>query len=80
MDPLMELCQQNIAKGSQLLLDDPWIQANSEVESYSCMGECSLCAARFFAFVEGEKITADSPEALLHEAKRALQAWQAEYQ
>jgi len=78
MNPLIECCEQNLAKGSELLLSDDYINQNGDVISYSCMNECVLCAQTYFVLFEGERITGDTPEELLLKVKKAIELWQEE--
>ncbi|KAF1298311.1 hypothetical protein BAU15_13610 [Enterococcus sp. JM4C] len=79
MDPLLEFCEQNLAQGSQLILEDTAVTSQVEILTYSCMNECTLCAQKNFAFFEGERLVADSPEALKEEILKAVKSWQEEY-
>lgn len=78
MNPLVECCEQNLAKGGQIVVDDPFIEANSDVVTYSCMNECVLCAQTFYVLFEGERITGETPEQLVLAVKQAIVAWQEE--
>lgn len=78
MNPLIECCEQNLAKGAELLLSDPFIEENGDVISYSCMNECVLCAQTYFVLFEGERITGETPEDLVVNIKKALVLWQEE--
>ena len=78
MNPLIECCEQNLAKGAELLLSDPFIEENGDVISYSCMNECVLCAQTYFVLFEGERITGTTPEELVENTKKAIMLWQEE--
>lgn len=78
MNPLIECCEQNLAKGGDLLLGDSFIEENSDVITYSCMNECILCAQNFFVLFEGERIIGDTPEKLVENIKKAITNWQEE--
>ncbi|ALS35866.1 uncharacterized protein YuzB (UPF0349 family) [Enterococcus rotai] len=78
MNPLIECCEQNLAKGAELLLSDPFIEENGDVISYSCMNECVLCAQTYFVLFEGERITGTTPEELVENTKKAIILWQEE--
>ncbi|EOI00199.1 hypothetical protein UAW_00214 [Enterococcus haemoperoxidus ATCC BAA-382] len=78
MNPLIECCEQNLAKGAELLLSDPFIEENGDVISYSCMNECVLCAQTYFVLFEGERITGETPEELVLNIKKAIVLWQEE--
>lgn len=78
MNPLIECCEQNLAKGAELLLSDPFIEENGDVISYSCMNECVLCAQTYFVLFEGERITGTTPEEMVENTKKAIILWQEE--
>ncbi|MFK4567551.1 DUF1450 domain-containing protein [Enterococcus sp. UD-01] len=78
MNPLIECCEQNLAKGGDLLLEDAFIEENTDVVTYSCMNECVLCAQTFFVLFEGERIVGETPEALVENIKKAILLWQEE--
>lgn len=78
MNPLIECCEQNLAKGAELLLNDSFIEENGDVISYSCMNECVLCAQTFFVLFEGERIIGETPEQLVENVKKAIVTWQEE--
>lgn len=80
MNPLVECCEQNIAKGENKLSDDPFIQQHADLVTYSCMNECVLCAQTFFALVEGERLTAATVEELIEKIKLAVIEWYNEMQ
>lgn len=76
MNPLIECCEQNLAKGAELLMNDPFIEENGDIVSYSCMNECVLCAQTFFILFEGERIVGRTPEELVENVKKAILLWQ----
>ena len=78
MNPLIECCEQNLAKGGDLLLEDVFIEENTDVVTYSCMNECVLCAQTFFVLFEGERIVGETPEALVENINKAILLWQEE--
>ncbi|WP_321387357.1 DUF1450 domain-containing protein [uncultured Enterococcus sp.] len=78
MNPLIECCEQNLSKGNFALSDDAYIQENGDLVTYSCMNECVLCAQTFYALVEGERITGETPEELIVKVKAAINCWQNE--
>ncbi|MGC6769577.1 DUF1450 domain-containing protein [Enterococcus sp. LJL128] len=78
MNPLIECCEQNLAKGGSLLLENPFINENSDLITYSCINECVLCAQSFYVLFEGERISGQTPEELLEKVKEAIYQWQNE--
>lgn len=78
MKPLIECCEQNLAKGGEQLLNDSFIEENGDIITYSCMNECVLCGQTFFVLFEGERIISDTPEKLVENIKKAMLRWQEE--
>ena len=78
MEPLIEYCEQNLAKGTELLLSDNEISENSDTVTYSCMNECALCAQTYFALFEGERLPGETPEILREKIKIAISDWKEE--
>ncbi|MBP2100740.1 DUF1450 domain-containing protein [Enterococcus rivorum] len=78
MNPLIECCEQNLAKNNQSLFSDEFINVNADVVTYSCMNQCSLCARNNYALFEGELIIAESSEELIEKLKVMILAWQKE--
>lgn len=64
MNPLVEFCISNIAKGAQetydILINDP----NIDVIDYGCLSNCTLCESTLYALVNGDIVEADTPEEL----------------
>lgn len=64
LNPLVEFCISNLAKGAQetydILENDPDI----DVLEYGCLSYCSLCDQTFYALVNGDVVEADTPEEL----------------
>ncbi|MBL1228951.1 DUF1450 domain-containing protein [Enterococcus sp. BWB1-3] len=78
MNPLIECCEQNLAKGAAALLEDSFIQQNADVVTYSCMNECVLCAQTYYVLFEGERISDQSTEHLTEKVKQAIIDWHKE--
>ena len=78
MNPLIECCEQNIAKGMDEVVSDNEISENSDMVTYSCMNECALCARTYFALVEGEEVTGETPVVLREKMKQVISSWKEE--
>lgn len=79
MFPLVEFCESNINQGSHVAVDALEQRDDVEVMTYGCMSECSLCAKLFFCMFEGERISAETPAALLTKIEHAIDEWHAEF-
>jgi uncharacterized protein YuzB (UPF0349 family) len=64
LNPLVEFCISNLAKGAQetyeILEKDP----NIDVLEYGCLSYCTICDQTFYALVNGDIVQADSPKEL----------------
>lgn len=79
MFPLVEFCQTNLAHGTQMVLDAVEMMEEVDVMVSSCLSECSYCAQRPFCIFEGERLGAETPEALLLLVQQSIHEWQEEY-
>ncbi|WP_257349579.1 YuzB family protein [Pseudalkalibacillus decolorationis] len=65
MRPIIEFCVSNLANGSQrareILDRDP----NLDVIEYGCLGNCGLCFRSPYALVNGEHVSAETPDELV---------------
>ncbi|WP_424163187.1 YuzB family protein [Bacillus amyloliquefaciens] len=65
MNPMIEFCVSNLARGSQkareILEKDP----NLDVLEYGCLSYCGKCMESLFALVNGEVVTGDTPAELV---------------
>lgn len=64
MNPMVEFCVSNLAKGAQetfeILEKDPDI----DVLEYGCLSYCSKCDNAFYAIVNGEIVEAETVQEL----------------
>lgn len=64
MNPLVEFCISNLAKGAQETYDILENDPNIDVLEYGCLSYCSLCEGTLYALVNGDIVEADTPEEL----------------
>ncbi|WP_077624954.1 YuzB family protein [Sediminibacillus massiliensis] len=65
MNPIIEFCVNNLASGSQKAMQELEKDPDLDVIEYGCTSFCGICAQSLFAIVNGEPVTADSPEELV---------------
>ncbi|MBM7694699.1 uncharacterized protein YuzB (UPF0349 family) [Peribacillus deserti] len=65
MQPIIEFCISNLASGSQEALEKLERDPDLDIVEYGCLGYCGKCAASFFALVNGEVVTGESPDELV---------------
>lgn len=64
MNPLVEFCISNLAKGAQSTYDILENDPDIDVLEYGCLSYCSLCDQTLYALVNGDVVEADTPEEL----------------
>ncbi len=65
IQPIIEFCVSNLASGSQKALEKLEKDPNLDIIEYGCLGYCGKCAQSLFALVNGEIVTAETPEQLV---------------
>ncbi|KAA0561150.1 DUF1450 domain-containing protein [Bacillus sp. CH30_1T] len=65
LKPIIEFCISNLASGAQKALEILERDPNLDVIEYGCLGYCGKCAQSFYALVNGEVVTGDTPEELV---------------
>ncbi|WP_053218773.1 YuzB family protein [Virgibacillus senegalensis] len=73
LNPTIEFCINNIVSGSQKAMEeldkDPYL----DVLEYGCTSFCGICSQYLVAIVNGEPVTADSPEELVDKVYQYLE-------
>jgi len=64
MNPIVEFCISNLAKGSQSVFDELSNDPNIDVLDYGCLTYCGQCNDSLYALVNGDIVTGDTPELL----------------
>jgi len=74
MKPLVEFCASNVSSYSketmERLENDPELDA--DVLEYGCLGYCGECYMAPFALVNGDFVTAETPQELFAKIKQQL--------
>lgn len=74
MKPLVEFCSSNVSSYSKMVVaaleNDP--ELDVDVMEYGCLGHCGECYMAPFALVNGDFVTAATPEELLEKIKTKL--------
>ncbi|PLR92629.1 YuzB family protein [Bacillus sp. T33-2] len=70
--PIIEFCISNLASGSQSALERLEKDPNLDIIEYGCLGYCGKCARSLYALVNGEPVSADTPEKLVEEIYKYL--------
>jgi uncharacterized protein YuzB (UPF0349 family) len=63
--PIVEFCISNLANGAQKALEQLERDPNLDIIEYGCLSYCGKCARSLFALVDGEPVTAETPEQLV---------------
>ena len=65
MNPIIEFCISNLGAGGyeamQVLEQDPEL----DIVEYGCLDHCGLCAETIYALVNGDVVTAETPDQLV---------------
>ncbi|WP_414043657.1 YuzB family protein [Macrococcus animalis] len=64
MNPIVEFCISNLAKGSQSVFDELSNDPNIDVLDYGCLTYCGQCSESLYALVNGDIVTGDTPDLL----------------
>lgn len=64
MNPIVEFCISNLAKGSQVVFDELSQDDNIDVLEYGCLTYCGMCNESLYALVNGDVVKGDTPEVL----------------
>lgn len=65
MRPIIEFCISNLANGAQRALEQLERDPNLDIIEYGCLSYCGKCARSLYALVNGEPVSADSPDELV---------------
>ncbi|UQZ33298.1 UDP-N-acetylmuramoylalanine--D-glutamate ligase [Paenibacillus sp. PK3_47] len=78
MRPIIEFCASNIGHGTEQLKNKLEQNPDYDVVEYGCLNNCGECYLQPFVMVDGEIITADTPEELEAAVEAAIkeqEAW-----
>ncbi|MBM4760729.1 YuzB family protein [Bacillus sp. B15-48] len=73
MRPIIEFCISNLANGAQKALEVLERDPNLDIIEYGCLSNCGKCAKSLYALVNGEPVSADTPEMLVERIYRHLE-------
>jgi uncharacterized protein YuzB (UPF0349 family) len=65
MRPIIEFCISNLANGAQRALEQLERDPNLDIIEYGCLSYCGKCTRSLYALVNGEPVSADSPDELV---------------
>jgi len=72
MRPIIEFCISNLANGAQKSREQLERDPNLDIIEYGCLSYCGKCARSLYALVNGEPVSADSPDELVEKIYRYL--------
>jgi uncharacterized protein YuzB (UPF0349 family) len=73
MRPIIEFCISNLANGAQRALEQLERDPNLDIIEYGCLSYCGKCARSLYALVNGEPVSADSPDELVEKVYQYLE-------
>ncbi|UXR78827.1 MULTISPECIES: YuzB family protein [unclassified Staphylococcus] len=65
MNPIVEFCISNLARGSQVVFDTLDKDPNVDVLDYGCLQNCGICSSGLYALVNGDIVEGETPDELL---------------
>lgn len=65
MNPIIEFCMSNLGMGGYVALEILEEDPNLDIIEYGCLDHCELCAETLYALVNGDVVTAETPEKLV---------------
>lgn len=65
MNPIVEFCISNLAKGGQVVFDTLEQDPNIDCLDYGCLTYCGQCSDSLYALVNGDMVTGETPDELL---------------
>ncbi|WP_458412024.1 YuzB family protein [Schinkia sp. CFF1] len=72
INPLIEFCVSNLASGAQKAKEKLEKDPNLDVIEYGCLSYCGKCAHTFFALVNGEFVSGETPDDLVENIYKYL--------
>lgn len=73
LKPIIEFCLSNVSTYSYESFEVLDRDSNLDVVEYSCTSNCELCATTIFCLVNGEIITAETPDELVKSVYQFLE-------
>ena len=61
---IVEFCSSNMLKGSKEVFDTLNQDPEIDVVDYGCLSNCGICSKMFFAYVDGQTVSGETPEQL----------------
>ncbi|GAB3064798.1 DUF1450 domain-containing protein [Salinicoccus sesuvii] len=73
MFTLVEFCSSNMLKGTEAVYRE--LDENPEIDvlDYGCLNNCGLCSKAFFVLVDGEIVSAMTPDKLLEKIYKRIE-------
>ncbi|SDB94227.1 YuzB family protein [Shouchella lonarensis] len=65
MRPIIEFCVSNLASGAHDAMEVLERDPNLDIIEYGCLNHCGTCACDYFALVNGDYVSGETPEELV---------------
>ncbi|WP_071460564.1 YuzB family protein [Bacillus massilinigeriensis] len=72
IQPIIEFCISNLANGSQKAKEQLERDPDLDVIEYGCLGYCGKCDRSPYALVNGEPVSAETPDELVEKIYQYL--------
>ena len=66
----IDICENNFALGTDKVKDELEKLGDFEVEAHGCLGYCGECFELPYVLLDGELVSADTPEELIEKLKK----------
>ena len=66
MNPIVEFCISNMARGGQYVYDQLEEDPDVDVLEYGCLQNCGICSSGLYALVNGDIVEGETPTELLN--------------
>lgn len=73
MNPIIEFCITNLANGAQKARAELERDVDLDVIEYGCLSHCGKCLQHLFCLVNGEVVSAETPEELVKNVYQFLE-------
>ncbi|MDP5272570.1 YuzB family protein [Chengkuizengella axinellae] len=75
MRPIIEFCTNNMHFGTDKIMKELEKNPEYDVIEYGCLGNCGVCSMEPYALVNGDLITAETPDQLKEKIETAIEEY-----
>ncbi|NBI28873.1 YuzB family protein [Chengkuizengella marina] len=79
MRPIIEFCTNNMHLGTDKIMKELEKNPEYDVIEYGCLGYCGVCSMEPYALVNGDLITAETPDQLKEKIEKEIEEYLKSY-